>query len=278
MKKNGFTLIELLVVIAIIGILASLLLSSIEKAKHKAYGVTCINNQRQLIIGWHLYANENNENIIIAGDARGDGSRPYPNTWVGGMMDFNPNNYSNWDINQDIVKSPLWNYIGHSSKIWRCPEDRSGLIPTEGVWNGHWVPRIRSYAMNIYIGGIPVLEDIPDFANNKIYKKLGDFNNTSKTFILTDMREDSVNTGTFGTSMLGYEDGNLTRYYQDIPAFYHLKAGGISFVDSHVEIHRWLDSRTMVPIIKGEHLPFDIFPCPNNQDVRWLEERATQRR
>src|SRR5215472_12070207 len=58
MKVKAFTLIELLVVIAIIAILAAILLPVLTLGKEKAQRVHCLNNERQLTLGWQLYADE----------------------------------------------------------------------------------------------------------------------------------------------------------------------------------------------------------------------------
>ncbi|MCM8528952.1 MAG: prepilin-type N-terminal cleavage/methylation domain-containing protein [Lentisphaeraceae bacterium] len=69
MKK--FTMIELLVVIAIIGILVSILVPSISKAREKANIAVEISNRKQLTIATLLYATENNQKFPERGSGNG---------------------------------------------------------------------------------------------------------------------------------------------------------------------------------------------------------------
>ncbi len=177
-RFRGFTLIELLVVIAIVAILAALLLPALNKGKLKAQGIQCMSNHKQLTLAWKMYTDDNSDTLLYA-----SGVYPYssndPEVWVSGWVNWqNPSDPSNWDVNQDIARSPLWPYCARSAAIWRCPADHSSVLV-----NGQRLPRVRSMSMNLWVGGFRGMSyglsgDPDPFALGgglwRIYLKMGD--------------------------------------------------------------------------------------------------------
>jgi prepilin-type N-terminal cleavage/methylation domain-containing protein/prepilin-type processing-associated H-X9-DG protein len=277
----GFTLIELLVVIAIIGILAGMLLPVLVSARQKTQGIQCMNNHRSLMLAWRMYNDDNSENLLYASPDPWNSPSVLPYVWVLGWMNFDPNNPSNWDVNQDITKSPLWPYCGNAASIWRCPADKSSVTV-----NGQKIPRVRSMSMNLWVGGFGGVADTlsgSDFATRggnvwKIYLKTTDMTDPgpSKTFIFLDMRADSIDIGNFAPDMQGWPDHPEQNSFYDLPGSYHGRAGGFSFADGHAEIKRWRDDRTIPPLVNEGLIP-DQYPSPFNPDVTWLQDKSTRR-
>jgi prepilin-type N-terminal cleavage/methylation domain-containing protein/prepilin-type processing-associated H-X9-DG protein len=62
-SSHAFTLIELLVVVAIIGVLASLLLPALGRAKARAHQLSCVNRMRQWTLALTMYAAETEDRL-----------------------------------------------------------------------------------------------------------------------------------------------------------------------------------------------------------------------
>ena len=286
-QKRGFTLIELLVVIAIMSILAGLLLPSLARARTKGQGIQCLNNHRQLMLAWRMYNEDNADNLLYASSSpyAGDTEKD-PFVWVLGLIDFDSGNSSNWDVDRDIRKSPLWAYCGNSTAIWKCPADRSTIKPSFGPLEGQIVPRVRSMSMNLWVGGFGGFDALlsggtgptPGGSMWRVYLKASQMIDPgpARTFVMLDMREDSIDIGNFATDMTGWPSRPWQTGFYDFPASYHHRAGGLSFADGHSEIKRWLDDRTMPPLVKGGLIP-DNLASPDNKDIVWLQERCTRK-
>ena len=82
MRKGAFTLIELICVIAIISILAALLLPGLAQGKARAQRVQCINQLRQIGLGFQIFAHEHNNRFPM--------QVPIEN---GGSLEFVKNGY-----------------------------------------------------------------------------------------------------------------------------------------------------------------------------------------
>ncbi len=256
----AFTLIELLVVIAIIAILAGMLMPALAKAKAKGQSVACLNNLRQLQLGWKLYEGDNDD-YFPANISRIVSKIPQSisNSWVLGNAQFDTQT-------SNVLGGSLARNV-NASASYHCPADRSIVKGSAAAL------RTRSYAVegwlgsdfNVYGQPWPDVSKYP-FPGYVLKTKASLITDPgpSNVFVFIDEQENSIDDGIFVL-------GSAEPTWVDVPADRHNQGANLSFLDGHAEFHRWRAKKTFSSIGQVSTGAGDL------DDLKWLQQRIPTR-
>jgi prepilin-type processing-associated H-X9-DG protein len=248
--------VELLVVMAVIGILAGLLLPALAASKANARGLFCLNNNRQLVTGWLMYADDHAQGLAYN---MGGAAASTNLNWAAGSLD--------WELTADntnladLTEAALGAYVAKVSTIYRCPSD-SALSPPQLA--AGWNSRARSYSMNASVGDAGDISSSGVNTNNPGYVqffKLTSMPAPGRIFVFLDEHPDSITDGYF------VNRGRDPEWIR-LPASWHNGAATFSFADGHAETHLWQCASTLLPPVPDTFVPFGVSDDP--RDFNWI--------
>ena len=248
-------MIELLVVIAIIGILASLLLPALSQAKGKAQSTLCKNNLKQLQLAWEMYAGDNDGRIVPDNIATVAGDLYSVDGWVLG-------NAQRDRTDDNLRKGKLWNYLG-AARVYRCPSDQSKVRGRPDLL------RFRSYALEGTLNLSFADGSVPGAHRLDVLRR--DFNalDPANNYGFLDVSEQTIGDGGFGFgTSSNWRDPDVNWFHG--PGERHGNGANLSFLDGHVDSHRWLYTPKRIALT-GNFIPVNM---ADRRDLGWLLNRT----
>ena len=274
-KRQAFTLVELLVVIGIIGLLISILLPALNKARAQAARVKCESNMRQLVQACAMYEGENKTCIPYCnwGEPFKVSSQADPKNgvygfgWLYAYIDKRKGygapidgTWTNPYPTVGVESGVLWPYLRQLG-VYHCPADTE-----TGMWqNTEW---LTSYLMNgaecAYGGHQQSGQPIPIVYPKGPGLKATQFPHSADVVLFWEVMEQQQ---LYQTVYSGapWNDGASFPNEEGL-AVRHDKGANVAFLDGHVE---WWDPGTWFYQARIVNPPYTSIAPLNAPDRLW---------
>lgn len=248
LRSVAFTLIELLVVIAIIGILASMLLPALAKAKQTAQKATCLNNLRQICLSINMYGSDCRD--YLPGPNWALNGQSFQAGWLyaplmGGTIPKppSPTNLTQ-AFYQNTAKGSLLSYVKSVRTYW-CPlDDPSSPKST-------WLQRDNRFSTYIMNGAACGFGTTPSYKISQIRIQTGyllwepNDKDASGTYIAGSYNDGANAPWNFGQTVTGNEG----------PSKRHITGCVFGGLDGHTEFLKYSVATNLAMIKAGTAAP-----------------------
>lgn len=266
--------VELLAIVAVVILLAGVLIPSAARLKTRSASIQCLNNHKQIINAWQMYAQAND------GECANNFTIPYILASItSGAFDNWANNVMTWsagttttDISVTneawVAKGILHPFTDGDIEIYRCPSDQ--YISPAQKQRGY-TKRVRTVSMNTVVGRPERTPQNSErsWAFGSAYRqwlRVKNIPQPSQTWVTMDEHPDSINDGMMINDV-------TPSSWVDIPGSLHQGATPVSFADGHVETRKWRSRTSKLPV-RFQYIQPPTFDAEGRKDYAWYIQNS----
>jgi hypothetical protein len=240
----------------------------LSRAKLRATQATCLSNQKQLALAWHMYADDNNDRMINFDTGTNNGVSGNPWRWatpspMPSLIGLSPVNKDMAILNAGFQQGGLYQYAPNVN-VLHCPSDQRGNSAQVGNAAGN------DFAWGSY-SGAGGMNGIVYAPNTPLTKQTSLIHASARFLWVEENDPRGENQSSWVMNNPGPPAGTTTSF-EDSAASWHGANSTFSLADGHAESHKWLDGPTIAFALNMSASKYSSPPnySQSPDDLTWL--------